>query len=201
MNDTYKPDRLPMDGSRTDGFALTDAPVYLEHGDEANGDDAQPTLGLDFTMFPSAALVVGTDPEDYPEPLDGVLECIERTLAEAYAERIPEGYGVDVQLSGDGFTWDRVNNRPEVYITVEMWGGPYRDGESTEDWIMRTTTACRYWTIVNEMWTFYTGQRMVEAALRKHLGLPAACPLCCGSREAWDGGPCRECDGTGDAPD
>lgn len=211
MNNTTIPDRPPYDGNRTDGFALTDAPVWLEHG---TGDDENcgPVLGLDFTVRPDESLMVDLSTGDRwnePDLRDGVLEVVERTLSDRYTKNIPEGYSVEVTLSGDGYMWRRDNGegrRAEVFVTVEMYGGLYRGDESASDLIDRVARACRYHRIVDEMWTFAIAQREVENALRAHLGRPPLCVQCSGSGVAMLNHapyeePCGRCGATGDEPD
>lgn len=205
MNNTTQPDRLPYDGNRSDGFALTDAPVWLEHG-TGEDENCGPVLGLDFTIRPAAELMVDLTTGDRwnePDMREGVLDVIERTLDARYTANIPEGYSVEVTLSGDGYMWRREGDEgwPEVYVTVEMYGGLYREGESTDDLIGRVSSACRYWKIVDELWTLFTGQRVVEAALREHLGIPQPCPWCDGTTTMPDETrPCWRCSGTGVDP-
>ena len=206
--DTFKPDRPDYDGGRTDGAALTDAPVYVEHG-TGEDDGCGAVLGLSLTVYPDPKLMVDLSTGDNmnePDLRDGVLEVVERTLADRYTTNIPEGYSVEVRLSGDGYMWDRHNKRAEVFVTVEMWGGPYRDGESTEDWIGRVAQHCRYNKVYNEMWMFYTAQRLVEDALREHLGMRPMCRRCDGSgtatlHHAPYEEPCDRCGATGDEPE
>lgn len=200
MMTTTTPDRPPYDGNRSEGFALTDAPVYMEHG---TGEDegCGPVLGLDLVVHPDPALVMDlTTGDDWNEPdlRDGVLDVIERTLHDRYSAKVQQPYSVEVRLSGDGYMWDRVNKRVEVYVTVEFYGGLYRGDESADDWCGRIVSNCPYWTVVNELHTFDTGQRAVEAALRQHHGLPAVCSWCDGSGTMHTSDdPCSRCDGSG----
>jgi hypothetical protein len=206
--DTLKPDRPDYDGGRTDGAALTDAPVYVEHG-TGEDDNCGPVLGLSLTMYPDPKLMVDLstgDAMNEPDLRDGVLDVVERTIAERYTTGIPEGYSVEVRLSGDGYMWDRVNQRAEVFVEVEFYGGLYRGDESADDWCERVVKNCPYHKVYNEMWMFYTAQRIVENALRAHLGMRPMCVRCDGSGTAtlnWAPyeEPCERCGATGDEPE
>lgn len=206
-SDTTTPNRPDYDGNRSEGFALTDAPVYVEHG-TGEDENCGPVMGLDIPVCPDPRLMFDLatgDANNEPDMRDGVLEVIERTLSERYSADIPEGYSVEVSLSGDGYMWHRASQRVEVYVTVEFYGGLYQGDESFDDWCGRIVKHCPYWKVYNELWMFSTGRHIVENALRAHLGMPPMCERCSGSGTEqlnWQPyeQPCPDCDATGDGP-